>query len=86
MTDMKMAHSYERVRYTPDGGLPPKNVILRDVRQTTVFLTGIEVNFEGDEIAPFGVDERRHVIALSAVKRRTPMDFDLKYGMLVPRK
>ena len=45
-------------------------------------LTGIEVDAEGSEVAPRGVDERRLLIGLDLISKRTPLHWNLHYGKL----
>lgn len=73
---------FERVRFKSSQGV--RTIYLRHPRTRGPFLVGVEVDRQGDELAPRGVDERRHVIALSTVRRRTPMVLDRKYTELVP--
>lgn len=78
---------YERVTYRQDGRT--RTIYLH---RPTVgghadgllgeFLTGIEVNIQGDEVAPRGVDERRHIISLELVTKRIPMVMDNIFGEL----
>lgn len=75
---------YERVTYRPEGG-KARTIYLESPTVVGDLLTGIEVNREGDEIAPRGYDERRHLIALALVTRREAMVMDRIYGELVPR-
>lgn len=81
--------TYERVRVVPDGASTgpsrsrPFTVILRDPVVSGPFLTGIEVDREGDEVAPKGVDERRHIIMVDLVTKRTPLVMDRLTATLV---
>lgn len=75
-----MRSTYERVR------VQGRTIILKNPAETQFLgapaLTGIEVNREGDEIAGRGADERRHIIALTEITRRTPLVMDDRYGEL----
>ena len=73
---------YERVRFVDDDSRT-KTVFLDSVRQTGVFVTGIEVDKEGDEVSGKGFDQRRRVIAKKTILKRTPMRMDKKYAQLV---
>lgn len=80
--------TFERVTYRPVGERA-RTIYLRDPQVSGSaesligeFLTGIEVDREGTELAPKGVDERRHVISLPLVTRRVPVRVDLTYGTL----
>ena len=77
--------TYERVRYTPEGGRA-QTIILADVQEAVIIatdvLTGVEVNREGDEVAPRGVDQRRHVIDLNLISKRTVLTMDNHTGLL----
>lgn len=85
---MKQTSTYERVTYRPEGErarsiyLHRPLVLENDLGKPT-FLTGVEVNREGDEVAGKGFDERRHLIDLELVIRRVPMRMDMYYGELV---
>jgi len=74
--------AYERVRVRPDDGRAPFTVTLRDPAVVGGILTGIEVDREGTEVAPRGVDERRHIISVDLVTRRTPLVMDNHTGLL----
>lgn len=74
---------YERIVYWPEGAKRARSVILRTPKTCGSFTTGIEVDRTGDEVAPPGVDERRHIIANALITRRQPMAMDLHYGILV---
>jgi hypothetical protein len=75
---------YERVTYRPAGATRSQTVILRDVRELDAIpaITGIEVDRHGDDVAPRGVDERRHIIAMELISRRRELRWDLHYGVL----
>lgn len=75
--------TYERVRVVPDDGTKPFTVILRDVTTSERFMTGIEVDHEGDEVAGRGADERRHLISIDLVTKRTPLVMDRLTARLV---
>lgn len=75
--------AYERVTYRPEGGRA-RTIYLHRPAVTGGLLTGIEVDREGDEVAPRGYDERLHAIALELVIERVPMVMDRLYGELVP--
>lgn len=76
--------AYARVRA---GSL---NVILRDPSEIHAFgvdcLTGIEVDRHGTNVGTDEVSERRHVIQLATITRRTPMQMSNQYGTLEPTK
>ena len=74
---------YERVTYRPEGGRA-RSIFLHKPTVSDIFVTGIEVNREGDAIAGKGFDERRHIIDKSLVLKRVPMVMDRIYGELVP--
>lgn len=73
---------YERIRVEGKRN----RIILRDPEEIEFMgapaLAGIEVNTEGEEVAPSGVDERRHIIEMSLVLERVPMAMNNHYGML----
>lgn len=66
------------------------NVILRDPSEIHAFgvdcLTGIEVDRTGVNVGTDEVSQRRHVIELATITRRTPMEMSLTYGTLEPVK
>lgn len=72
--------TYERVRFNG------RTVILRDPVELEAFgvrvLSGVHVDLEGSEVAPAGVDERRHIIELALITRRTPMRMSTRYATL----
>lgn len=72
--------TYERVRF--DG----KTVILMNPKEIKFLghpcLSGIEVDIEGREIAPRGVDERQRIIFFDLITRRTPLVMDKMYAVL----
>jgi hypothetical protein len=70
------------VRFVDDDGRT-KTVLLSKVRTTSIFLTGIEVDREGDEVSGAGFDERRRMIHKKTLLKRTPMKMDNKYAELV---
>ena len=77
---------YERVTFRTEKGRS-RTVYLRQpvVAESPILgslLTGVEVDIEGDEVAPRGVDERRHIIGLDAVVRRVPMYMNNDFGLL----
>jgi hypothetical protein len=74
---------YMRVRFFEATQGREKTVILAGVRETATFITGIEVDKEGDEVHGAGFDERRRVIAKSTIRGRVPMRMDNKYATLV---
>lgn len=76
--------TYERVTYRPEGGRA-RTIYLHRPTVSGIFLTGIEVDKEGDEVAPKGVDERLHMIELALVVERVPMEMHRIYGELVER-
>lgn len=83
MTEQTPASTpYERVTYRTEDGRA-RTIYLHRPAVSGPFLTGIEVNREGDEIADRGYDERRHLIATSLVVKRLPMVMDRVYGELV---
>ena len=74
-----MAPHYCRI-YLPG----KRGFILRVEQEGARFLTGIEVDSQGDEIVPAGHDIRRHVIEKRLINRRACQEWHLKYGKLVP--
>ena len=70
------------MRFVEDDG-KIKTVILDRVRATSRFITGIEVDKEGNEISGSDFDQRRRVISKKAIRRRTPLKMDNKYATLV---
>lgn len=74
--------TYERVTYRPEGERARTIYLHRPVEHGP-FLTGVEVNREGDEIGGKDHDARRHIIDLGLIVRRVPMRMDNIYGELV---
>jgi hypothetical protein len=73
-------NTYTRIR------INGKSVILRNMKEVSVLnapcVAGVEVNREGDEVAPAGVDERLHIIQKSLITKSTPLEWNRKYGTL----
>ena len=78
--DLTIRPTYTRIRV--DG----KTLILRDMRTVTFMgeqcVSGIEVDREGNEPAPSGVDQRQHIIQASLITRQTPLKWNNHYGTL----
>lgn len=74
-----MSH-WERIRVNG------KTLILRDPQESRLLgittLVGVEVDKFDNEVAPVGVDERRHIIEEAAITRRTPLTMNRTYGEL----
>jgi hypothetical protein len=81
------AHTYERVTYLPLDARRSRTIYLRNPYEVQLLgmpvLCGDEVNREADEVAPRGVDTRRHMIDCTLVRRRTPVRLDRHYGVLL---
>jgi hypothetical protein len=82
--------TFERVTYRPEGAKRSRSVILRDPSGVmfagSSATTGVEVGLDGSELAPAGVDERRHIIADALISKREPMTMNLHYARLEPRR
>lgn len=78
--------TYERVTYRPEGACRARTVILRDTTEGDRLLSGVEVDRHGGKAGTLEVSERRHVIDLALVERRTPLTLDRHYGVLRPTK
>jgi hypothetical protein len=80
--------SYERIYFTPDARTaegpdrPRPSVLLEIASEGDKWLTGYEVNREGERIEPKGADERLHLIDKTTIARRVPMQMNLHYGEL----
>lgn len=76
--------TWVRIRF--DG----RSVILRNPSEGVLggvpTLTGIEVNAQDEEVTGRGakIDERRHIVALKLISKRTPMVMNKKYATLEP--
>ena len=74
-----MAH-WERIRVNG------RTRILRDPQESRLLgvttLVGIEVDKFDNEIAPAGVDERKHIIEIGIITRRVPLKMNRHYGEL----
>lgn len=75
---------YERVRFTDGDHGPVRSVILRIEREGDLFLRGVEVNREGDEVSGPGWDRRVHLIDRTCIRTRRRLVMDNHYGWLVP--
>jgi hypothetical protein len=75
---------YERVTFDRSQiDVKRASVILEIINETTRFLTGYEVDNEGERIVPKGgCHERLHVIEKCVIKTRRPMRMNNKYAML----
>ncbi len=61
--------------------------ILRVTSETKLFIRGIEVNAEGDEIVPPGAHQRLRIVDRGRIAKTVPMRMNPKYATLevVPR-
>lgn len=75
-------NTYEKVRF--NDGPRRRTVLLRNVEATTFFIIGVEVDDEGQPISGRGFDERKRIIGLDLIIKRTPMTVSMKYGTLQP--
>lgn len=75
--------TYQRITYKPEGAKRSRTVILKNPKISPTFISGIQVNIEGDEIAPKGTDEVLHIIDRSLVSRQVRLVMDLGYARLV---
>jgi hypothetical protein len=76
--------SYERVTFV-DGSRKAR-VYLRVTRDSPRFLSGIEVDKQGEEIEPHGYSQRIRLIDKRAIVSRREYVMDLHYGELVPAR
>jgi hypothetical protein len=72
---------YERVSFTSETGTR-RTVILRVTGDSALFISGIEVDKEGDAVRHGAVDETRHLIDKTLILRRTPMTMNMTYAQL----
>ena len=79
----KIAESvtYAQVTFSADG--KTQKTYLRVTKDSDKFLSGYEVNKDGDEIASKGHDRRLRVIDKHAVTKVVPMRMDRTYATLV---
>lgn len=70
---------YAKVKFI-DSNKRPVILCLRAV--TERFVSGIEVNKEGDEVVPKNADEKYHIIDKEAIKKMTPMKMNNTYAEL----
>ncbi len=74
--------TYERVTYHPEGGRR-RTVLLGDVAEVGILLTGREVTEDGGyKWIAGGTTNRIHFICLELVDRRVPLRMDNTYGLL----
>jgi len=61
--------------------------ILRVTKETPIFVRGIEVNAEGDEVVPPGAHQRLRIVDRGRIKKTVEMRMNHKYATLevVPR-
>ena len=57
-------------------------MILRNPRETSLFLSGVEVDKFNEEVAPRDVDQRVHIIQLECIVWRKPLVQNPKYAEL----
>jgi hypothetical protein len=83
------------IRYLKITDLDGKRYILRVTRESPHFVVGIEVDAEGDEVVPRGVDpegrpwhQRERKVQRGTIKRAVEMRMNPKYATLevVPRE
>lgn len=81
---------FERVRISgamDETGKPkrPASILLEVATESEKFLSGYEVNREGERIfRPGKYDERLHVIDKAVITQRTQMRMNTTYGELEP--
>lgn len=72
--------TYERVQFR-DGDII-RSVFLRLTSDGARFVSGYEVDRQGEEIVPVGFDRRLRMIAKDTVIRRVAYEMDKTYGEL----
>lgn len=75
---------YERVKFTD--GETNRTVYLRVTSESARFLTGVELDKQGEEIEPPGHSQRIRMIAKGAIVWRRQYHMNLHYGELEPGK
>jgi hypothetical protein len=69
------------LKITLDDG---RRFLLRVVRETPLFVRGIEVNAEGDEVVPPGAHQLLHIIDRGRIAKIVQMRMNPKYATLEP--
>jgi hypothetical protein len=69
------------LKITLDDG---RRLILRVTRETPLFVRGVEVNAEGDEVVPSGAHQRLHIIDRGRIAKTVKMRMNPKYATLEP--
>lgn len=72
----------ERVTFQGVADSRAKTIWLRVTGESHLFLSGIELRDDGDEMAGRGFDERKRIIDKGTVQRRQIARMNLHYGHL----
>lgn len=72
---------YERVNFVDEGN-KARSVMLRVLSDTDRFLTGYEVDRDGEEISGRDFDRRTRIIDKTLIRKRMEYVMDLTYGTL----
>lgn len=73
----------ERVTFKGAADSRAKTVWLRVTSESDLFLSGVELRADGEEVFGRGFDERQRIIDKSTIRARRPGCMDLFYGQLV---
>jgi len=71
--------TYTKIKFTEKG---TRSIYLQNPKMVRGFLTGIQVNKKGEEIADKGCDERLHLIQVGCIKENIPQVMNKIYGEL----
>lgn len=77
---------YERITFIEKPKNSPQSIILEITKETDVFLCGIEIDREGDEIRRGKVDVTRHLISKDMIAKRVELVMNNTFGMLERKK
>lgn len=64
-------------------GRSGRPITLRLTSETPQFVSGYEVNDDGDEVQPAGFERRLHLIQKSEIRQSQPMGLDNVYAQLI---
>ena len=71
--------TYTKIKFTEKG---TRSIYLQNPKRVRGFLTGIQVNKKGEEIADKGCDERLNLIQVGCIKENIPQVMNKFYGEL----
>lgn len=70
------------IRYLAITTTEGNKFMIRVTRETTMGVSGIEVDREGDEVVPVGYHNRMRIVPRDAIKRAVEMRMNVLYGRI----